>query len=84
LGLCTGAVPSLKPRWTILVSGLAFGALHVLYGNPGPDNLIAGFFLGWAYLKSGSVLVPMILHSLGNLIALSAHLGAWYWLDARP
>jgi membrane protease YdiL (CAAX protease family) len=83
LGLCTGATPSLKPWGTVAVGGLAFGGLHVLYGNPGPDNLIAGFFLSWAYLKSGSILVPLVLHSLGNLLALSAHVGAWYWLISR-
>jgi membrane protease YdiL (CAAX protease family) len=81
LGLCTGAVPLLGPRRTIAVSGLTFGALHVLYGNPGPDNLVAGFFLAWAYLKSGSFLVPLVLHSLGNLCALSAHVATWYWLS---
>jgi membrane protease YdiL (CAAX protease family) len=49
-----------------------FGLIHVLGGNPGPDNLIAGFFLQWAYMKSGTVLVPLAMHSSGNLIAFSA------------
>jgi membrane protease YdiL (CAAX protease family) len=80
LGLCTGAVPLLRPWGTIAVSGLVFGALHVLYGNPGPDNLIAGFFLGWAYLKSGTILVPIVLHSLGNLCVVLAQVAGWYWL----
>jgi membrane protease YdiL (CAAX protease family) len=79
-GLCNGAVPWLKPWGTIAVSGLAFGALHVLYGNAGPDNLIAGFVLAWAYLKSGTILVPVVLHSLGNFGVLLARSGAWYWL----
>jgi len=79
LGLCTGAVGSLKPWGTIAASGIAFGALHVLYGNPGTDNLIAGFFLAWAYLKSGSILVPIALHSLGNLCVLALWVAAWYW-----
>jgi membrane protease YdiL (CAAX protease family) len=81
LGLCTGAVPWLRPWGTVVVSGLVFGALHVLNGNPGPDNLIASFFLDWAYLKSGTILVPVVLHSLGNLCALMAQVGAWYWLS---
>jgi membrane protease YdiL (CAAX protease family) len=55
-----------------------FEALHVLYGNPGSDNLIAGFFLAWAYLKSGTIVVPVTLHLLGNLCALALHLGTWY------
>jgi uncharacterized protein len=79
-GLCTGLVTVLRPWGTICVSGMIFGALHVLYGNPGPDNLIAGYFLAWAYLKSGTIIVPVLLHSLGNFCALAMHFGTWYWL----
>ena len=79
LGFCTGSVPVLKPWGTVVASGLIFGALHVLYGNPGPDNLIAGYFLAWAYLKSGTIVVPVVLHALGNLCVLSLHFGTWYW-----
>ena len=79
LALCTGAVGPLKPWGAIALSGVAFGALHVLYGNPGPDNLVAGFFLAWAYLKSGSILVPIALHSLGNLCVLTLWIAAWFW-----
>ena len=46
------------------------------------DNTIAGFFFGWAYLRSGTVLVPMVLHALGNLVALSLHLGVYYWIQS--
>jgi membrane protease YdiL (CAAX protease family) len=79
-GFCTGAVRVLRPWGTIIVSGTIFGALHVLYGNPGPDNLIAGYFLAWAYFKSGTILVPVVLHSLGNSCALMMHLATWYWI----
>jgi uncharacterized protein len=82
-GFCTGAVGVLGERGTIAASGIAFGALHVLYGNPGPDNLIAGFFLAWAYLKGGTILVPIALHSLGNTVALLAQVAAWYWRSAE-
>ena len=41
-GLCTGLVTVLRPWGTIVVTGMIFGALHILSGNPGPDNLIAG------------------------------------------
>ena len=80
-GFCTGAVRLLKPWGTIVASGVIFGALHVLYGNPAPDNLIAGFFLAWAYLKSGTIVVPVVLHSLGNLCVVAMHFGTWYWLQ---
>jgi membrane protease YdiL (CAAX protease family) len=79
VGLCCGAVVLLGARGAIVVSGLVFGALHILYGNPGPDNLVAGFFLAWAFLKSGSILVPVALHALGNLCALGSWIGMWLW-----
>jgi membrane protease YdiL (CAAX protease family) len=65
--LCTPCAALLGKWGAILISGVAFSAIHFVYGNPGPDNLIAGFLLAWAYLKSGSILVPIALHSLGNL-----------------
>ena len=79
--LCVPLAVLISARGTIAVSGLAFGLLHVVYGNPSPENLVAGFFLGWAFLKSGSILVPVILHSLGNLCALVGQVATWYWLQ---
>lgn len=77
--LCTSTTPSLKPKLSIAVSGASFAFLHVLYGNPGPDNIAAGFFLAWAYLKSGTILTPVFLHSLGNLCVLAVWVFVWYW-----
>jgi membrane protease YdiL (CAAX protease family) len=78
VGLCCGTVGLLRPGGAIAASGLLFGALHVLYGNPGPDNLVAGFFLAWAFLKSGSILVPLALHAAGNLCVLASWIALWY------
>ena len=50
------------------------------YGNPSPENLVGGFFLAWAYLKSDSIIVPVVLHGLGNLAALAGQVATWYWL----
>ena len=67
LAFCTAAVAG-AGRWpTIAASGLLFGALHIAYGNPDPSNMVGGFILAWAFLESGSILVPVALHSLGNL-----------------
>ena len=41
--------------------------------------LRGGFFRAWAYLKSKSIAVPVVLHGLGNLCAQAAQVGAWYW-----
>ncbi len=79
--LCAPMAALISARAAIVVSGLMFALLHSVYGNPSPENLVAGFFLGWAYLKSGSILVPVILHSLGNGCALAAHVANWYWLQ---
>jgi uncharacterized protein len=78
VGLCCGVAALFGPSAAIVASGLLFGALHVLYGNPGPDNLVAGFFFAWAFLRSGSILVPIALHSLGNLCVLAAWVALWY------
>ena len=78
--LVVAVLPTCGTRWTILISGLVFALIHVLGGNPGPDNQIAGFMLAWAFLKSKTILVPIAMHSAGNLIALSAQIASWYWL----
>jgi membrane protease YdiL (CAAX protease family) len=80
LAPCVPLAALLGPWRAVAVSGLAFAALHLVAGNPGPENLVGGFFLAWAYLKSGSLAVPVLLHGLGNLCALAAQVGAWYWL----
>jgi membrane protease YdiL (CAAX protease family) len=83
VAICVPAAVLLRPAGAIAVSGLLFGLLHVCAGNPGPDNLIAGFFLAWAFLKSGSITVPLAWHSLGNLCALAMQVGTWYWLASN-
>lgn len=79
--LCVPLTVLLGPWRTVAVSGLAFGGLHWAYGTPSPENLVGGFLLAWAYLKSGSIAVPVMLHGLGNLFALAAQVGTWYWLQ---
>jgi CAAX protease family protein len=82
LAVCIPLAVLLGPWMAIAVSGLAFGGLHMAYGNPSPENLVGGFFLAWAYLKSESIVVPMLMHGFGNLVALAGQVGAWYWLSA--
>ncbi len=53
-------------RTTILISGTLFALLHFIYGNPGIDNFLGGYFLSWAFLLSKSILVPLLFHSVGN------------------
>lgn len=79
--LILAIAPMCGTMGTILISGAIFGSIHILGGNPGPDNLVAGFMLAWAFLKSKTILVPIAMHSAGNVIALSAQVAAWYWIQ---
>ncbi len=64
--LCVPLVSLIGPFRTIVISGLIFGAAHFIWGNPGPDNFVAGYLLAWSFLKSGSIVIPIILHAAGN------------------
>jgi membrane protease YdiL (CAAX protease family) len=77
--LATAILPTAGHYGTILISGLVFAMIHVRGGNASPENQIAGFLLAWAFLKSETILVPIAMHSAGNLIALASHIAAWYW-----
>ncbi|MFG0334681.1 MAG: CPBP family intramembrane glutamic endopeptidase [Maioricimonas sp. JB049] len=78
--LTAALLPVLGFRGTIVASGVLFAAIHITACRPGPDNLVAGFLLQWAYLKSRSVTVPLAMHAGGNFIAWSAHIAAWHGL----
>jgi membrane protease YdiL (CAAX protease family) len=75
--LCVPLVALVSSRWTIFISGIIFAALHFVYQLPRPDNFIAGYFLAWAFLKSGSILIPVLLHSLGNACVMVMQLYNW-------
>lgn len=77
--LIAAVLPTAGQRGSIVVSGVIFAMIHVLRGNASPENQIAGFMLAWAYLKSGTILVPIAMHSGGNLIAFGSQVAGWYW-----
>lgn len=74
-------VPLAGCRNTIILSGLIFGMLHVLHGNPSPENLVGGFFLAWAFYKSETIVVPFMLHGIGNGFVVIGQVGGWYFLN---
>ena len=78
LVLLTPLLALIGSRWTIIVGGAVFAALHFAYGTPGPDNFVAGYLLAWAYTKSGSILIPVVLHSLGNACSFAFYMSYWY------
>lgn len=81
--LCVPLAALIGPWRTIVVNGLTFAYLHWLYGNPSPENQIGGFVLAWVYLKGESFLLPVLIHSVGNLGALGSQVAAWYWLGGH-
>lgn len=71
--LVTG-LAALGLRWTaVLISGLAFGYLHVRYHVAAANNVAAGFVFAWMYLRSGAIAMPVIFHALGNLLVIAAN-----------
>ncbi|GEM_PF-294235 len=85
--LCVSAINILGRTRTVLLSGVLFAALHFVYGNPSPDNALAGFVLGWAHLKSETIVVPVLMHAGGNLAVLGMMRGAAalsHWSSPSP
>jgi membrane protease YdiL (CAAX protease family) len=77
--LCVPIVRRFGPMRAIILSGTVFALAHFIGGNPGPDNFIAGFILAWAFLKSGTLLVPILLHFAGNLCVVLFGVVMFYW-----
>ena len=75
---CVALKPIVGARITVLVTGILFSLLHVRYGNPGIDNATAGFLLAWVFLKSGSILVPILFHAAGNAVIVALHAALIY------
>jgi membrane protease YdiL (CAAX protease family) len=70
------AVPALAAwlgnGWAIFLSGPLFYFLHVvIYGRSWIlfHYALAGWILSWAFIRCNKVWTPMILHSLGNVLA---------------
>jgi membrane protease YdiL (CAAX protease family) len=79
LALCVPAVVLVRPVGAIAASAVLFSLAHIVGGVVSIGHLLVGIFLAWAYLESGSILVPVVLHSLGNLLPTGTKIGAWYW-----
>jgi membrane protease YdiL (CAAX protease family) len=68
-------------RWTaVLISGVAFGYLHVRYHVAAANNVAAGFVFAWMYLRSGAIAMPVMFHALGNLIVIAANVVGYHIL----
>lgn len=60
------------PAPAIGISAVLFSAGHAIFKHPDfmlVGHVFAGIVLGYAYLKSGTLLVPILLHTAHNLAA---------------
>ena len=80
-GLVFRNIYATAPWAAYLISMTAFSAVHIVsyIGVYTPLQLVLAFFqylpaglwLGWCYVKSGSIYGPMVMHSLINLYSLN-------------
>jgi von Hippel-Lindau disease tumor supressor len=68
--ICHPAVALARSWGGIIISGVVFASAHYFAGVATADNLMGGFFLAWLFVKSETILVPIALHSISNLILL--------------
>jgi len=58
----------LRSSWQgILVTALLFGMIHYSVPQTVPSLTLFGIILGYAYIKSGSLLLPILIHAIFNL-----------------
>lgn len=57
-------------HWIIIVvTGILFGVTHIIYGyHPffAAYVVTVGIYLGWLYYKTGSLILPFLIHIIGN------------------
>ncbi len=71
-----GFAHNYRPSTAVFLSALLFGLVHIFLIQV-ISAFIIGLFLGWLYLKSGSLLLVMFVHGLNNLLAVLQY----YYLD---
>jgi membrane protease YdiL (CAAX protease family) len=60
----------------VLVTAVAWAALHYRYGAPSVAMIAAdGVLLGAARVRGGSLWIPIAMHALGNLFSCAQSLG---------
>ena len=63
------------PWWTLALSSLVFGLAHLYQGRAGVVmTMLLGAILGYIYLETGSLLLPILLHAAADI---SAMVTAW-------
>jgi membrane protease YdiL (CAAX protease family) len=74
-GFLLPSLTKIVPFWSALaISGFLFAVAHLNLADLIPLTVL-GMVLGFAYMRSGNLLTPMLLHSLwnsGSFLALVA------------
>ena len=63
--ICKSLLPY-GPKTAVLVSAILFGFMHTSFHKIG-FTFIGGIFLGWLYVASKDIRVPMLFHFIHNL-----------------
>lgn len=72
----------LDPWGALAASSLLFGLAHLYQGKWGvPTTALLGALLGWLYIETGSLLLPILLHIA---VDVSAMVTAWIVLRGEP
>lgn len=68
-GVCQTGLNHLfkRPMLSVLIMSVVFGAMHYSQPQVVAPLIILGFFLGYVYERTGSLLAPFALHLLFNL-----------------
>lgn len=62
----------LQEQFGLIIASIVFGLFHI--GNSktlsyGIYTILIGFYLGWLYISTGNLLVPITVHCLNNFLA---------------
>lgn len=79
LVLCVALIRWLGRWGAVVISGAAFAWLHFgVYDTAQVNNVIAGFVLAWAFVRSESIVIPLLWHGLGNAAVILWFVVSWY------
>ena len=73
----------LSPAWAIGISGTLFGLMHQLPAFI-PLAMIVGFAAGWVREKTGSTVVPIVMHVVQNVVFVVVSLVVTGWDATLP
>ncbi len=62
-------IPSINIFYTLILSSLMFGIGHIYQGKELYKPMLAGLFLGFIYLSTGSLYIVILLHFTQDIVA---------------